>query len=118
VSALRGAVSSSEQWQGEAASRWSATVADRVTDASLTAEVMTKAASLLDQLAADVDAERRVYNQASAQMSDAGDSFNPRVQPGAAGLGRLVPGGHERGIRCMVLDYDTMRGIEREGTLF
>ena len=23
-----------------------------------------------------------------------------------------------RGIRCVVLDYDTMRGIEREGTLF
>jgi RecB family endonuclease NucS len=24
----------------------------------------------------------------------------------------------DRGIRCVVLDYDTMRGIEREGTLF
>ncbi|MGH3182362.1 MAG: endonuclease NucS domain-containing protein, partial [Streptosporangiaceae bacterium] len=24
----------------------------------------------------------------------------------------------DRGIRCVVLDYDRMRGIEREGTLF
>jgi len=24
----------------------------------------------------------------------------------------------DRGIRCVVLDYDAMRGIEREGTLF
>jgi hypothetical protein len=24
----------------------------------------------------------------------------------------------DRGIRCLVLDYDAMRGIEREGTLF
>jgi RecB family endonuclease NucS len=24
----------------------------------------------------------------------------------------------DRGIRCVVLDYDTMRGVEREGTLF
>jgi hypothetical protein len=24
----------------------------------------------------------------------------------------------DRGIRCVVLDYDSMRGIEREGTLF
>ncbi len=24
----------------------------------------------------------------------------------------------DRGIRCVILDYDTMRGIEREGTLF
>jgi RecB family endonuclease NucS len=24
----------------------------------------------------------------------------------------------DRGIRCVVLDYDAMRGVEREGTLF
>ena len=24
----------------------------------------------------------------------------------------------DRGIRCVILDYDTMRGIEPEGTLF
>ena len=85
VSGLRGAVDGSEQWRGQAAGRWSATVGDRVSDASLTAEVMGKAASLMDQLAAGVSAERRAYNQAAAQMSDAGAAFNPRFSPAPPG---------------------------------
>lgn len=81
VLVLRDAVDSSEQWKGDAASRWQAVITDRVRDASLTGEVLAKAGSLLSQLAADIAAERAVYNKASGQMSDAGAAFNPRFSP-------------------------------------
>ena len=47
VSTLRQAVAGSEQWQGEAASRWQTVVTGRADDANLTSEVVNKAGSLL-----------------------------------------------------------------------
>lgn len=81
VSALQQAVSGSEDWKGEAASRWQTVVTGRVSDANLTDEVLGKAASLLDQIAADLEAEQNYYNKVSAQMQDEGDSYNPRFNP-------------------------------------
>jgi uncharacterized protein YukE len=81
VSVLRDAVASSEQWQGEAASRWQTVVTGRVADATLTSEVVSKAASLLQQLATDLEQEKRYYNRVSAQMQDQAASYNPRFNP-------------------------------------
>jgi uncharacterized protein YukE len=68
VSAIQKAVVTTEQWQGEAASRWQEVVASRVSDASLTDEVLGKAASLMQQLAADVDEQRQAYNKALCSL--------------------------------------------------
>ncbi len=81
VSVLRDAVASSEQWRGEAAGRWQAVVTGRVADATLTAEVVGKAASLLQQLATDLEEEKRYYDRVSAELQDAAASGNPRFSP-------------------------------------
>lgn len=82
ISVLANAVAGSEQWQGEAASRWHAVVTGRAADATLTSTVMAKAGSLLGQLAADVAAERQQYNRLATQMTDQGAAYNPRFNPG------------------------------------
>jgi uncharacterized protein YukE len=81
VTVLQQAVASSEQWQGEAASRWQTVMSGRVADANLTSEVLSKAASLLRQLADDLDQEQSYYNRASAELQDAADSYNLRFNP-------------------------------------
>ncbi|HTS95946.1 MAG TPA: hypothetical protein VMI33_04955 [Streptosporangiaceae bacterium] len=81
VSVLADAVASSEQWRGEAAGRWQTVVTGRVADASLTSEVIGKAASLLQQLAADLEAERNYYNRVSGELQDVSASYNPRFNP-------------------------------------
>jgi uncharacterized protein YukE len=70
VSAIQQAVASSEQWQGEAASRWQQVVTSRVSDANLTDEVLGKASSLLQQLATGLQEQRQAYNKARMQMED------------------------------------------------
>lgn len=70
VSGLRHAVAASEKWNGSAASQWQTVVTSRVADATLSAEVVSKAASLLRQLATDLDAEKSYYNRASAELAD------------------------------------------------
>ncbi len=81
VTVLQQAVVGSEQWQGDAASRWQTVMSGRVADANLTSEVLAKAASLLEQLADDLDQEQRNYNRASGEMQDEADSYNPRFNP-------------------------------------
>ncbi len=81
VSTLREAVAGSEQWQGEAASRWQTVVTGRAGDANLTSEVVNKAASLLRQLATDLAQEKTYYNKVSAELEGAQDSYNPRFNP-------------------------------------
>ncbi len=81
VGVLKDAVTGSEQWQGEAASRWQAVVAGRVTDASLSSEVVSKAASLLRQLATDLEQERTYYNRVSGELQDQTAAENPRFHP-------------------------------------
>jgi uncharacterized protein YukE len=81
VTVLQQAVASSEQWQGEAASRWETVMSGRVADANLTAEVLSKAASLLQQLADDLDREQSYYNRVSAELQDEAASYNLRFNP-------------------------------------
>jgi uncharacterized protein YukE len=81
VSALQQAVAGSEDWKGQAASRWQDVMTSRVADASLTNEVMSKAASLLDQLASGLEAEQQYYNKVNGQMQDLAGSYNPRFNP-------------------------------------
>jgi uncharacterized protein YukE len=81
ITVLQQAVASSEQWQGEASSRWQAVMSGRIADANLTSEVIAKAGSLLGQLADDLDQERNYYNRASAELDDAAASYNLRFAP-------------------------------------
>jgi hypothetical protein len=81
VTVLQQAVASSEQWQGEAASRWQTVMSGRVADANLTSEVLSKAASLLQQLADDLDQEQTYYNRVSAELRDEAGSYNLRFDP-------------------------------------
>lgn len=81
VLVLRDAVAGSEQWTGEAASRWQTVVTGRVTDTNLSSEVMTKAASLLRQLAGDLEQEKIYYNKVAAELEDEEGSYNPRFHP-------------------------------------
>jgi hypothetical protein len=81
VLVLRDAVASSEQWTGEAASRWQTVVTGRVADANLSSEVMSKAASLLQQLATDLEQEKNYYNKVAAELEGEEGSYNPRFNP-------------------------------------
>lgn len=81
VLVLRDAVADGEQWKGEAASRWQAVVTGRVADANLTSEVISKAASLLRQLAADLEQEKNYYNRVASELDGEEASYNPRFHP-------------------------------------
>ena len=94
VQVLLDAVASSEQWTGDAASRWQTVVTGRVSDANLSSEVMSKAASLLRQLATDLEAEKSYYNKVAGELQGKEDTYNPRFNP-------LPPGYQEPYITAM-----------------
>lgn len=81
VQVLQQAVAGSEDWQGTAASEWQTVMSARVADANLTSEVMSKAATLLDQLSSDLETEQKYYNTISGEMDDRAGSYNPRFNP-------------------------------------
>jgi hypothetical protein len=81
VSALQEAVAGSEDWHGQAASRWQEVMTGRVADASLTNKVITKAATLLDQLASDLETEQKYYNTVNGEMQGWASDYNPRFNP-------------------------------------
>jgi hypothetical protein len=73
-----------------------------------------------------VEVKRRATIDAVEQLTRYLDLLNrdPLLAPvgGVLAAQTVVPQARtlaeDRGIRCVLLDYDAMRGIEREGTLF
>lgn len=65
---LRGSVMGHEQWQGSARTKWDEVIADRISDAALSDDVMSKVSGMLSRLATDLENEYHTYQRLASNL--------------------------------------------------